>query len=250
MHCPRVELLCTGGGGRARARSYRTLPHELCSTRSILVASRQSWCSQTTQESSINGINTTTGQSLGHSSVVDTRTAWLARCQEQGYGNLSRVQASGNSSQMLACTLLGSGPGSYVAQQCTQGYTGTLCAACEPGFTGSLDFDCRQCPSLARTIGLGLLGFAGTCTLVLYTTYSNVGSNLDSDEADHSIQLPEVLKVGDDDIWVAACETGQAPAHAQLFRHATCTCKPQQLEASAWSDLFFLKLQVAIVHIQ
>ncbi|GIL61375.1 hypothetical protein Vafri_15845 [Volvox africanus] len=63
---------------------------------------------------------------------------------------------------------------SYLQLQCATGYTGHLCAACLPGYSLSADFSCMKCPSLARTVVVGLLAFWGTVALVLFTTFSNM----------------------------------------------------------------------------
>ncbi|GLI63810.1 hypothetical protein VaNZ11_006907 [Volvox africanus] len=67
-----------------------------------------------------------------------------------------------------------SGNRSYLQLQCATGYTGHLCAACLPGYSLSVDFSCMKCPSLARTIVVGLLAFWGTVALILFTTFSNM----------------------------------------------------------------------------
>ncbi|GIL61377.1 hypothetical protein Vafri_15845 [Volvox africanus] len=67
-----------------------------------------------------------------------------------------------------------SGNRSYLQLQCATGYTGHLCAACLPGYSLSADFSCMKCPSLARTVVVGLLAFWGTVALVLFTTFSNM----------------------------------------------------------------------------
>jgi hypothetical protein len=147
--------------------------------------------------------STVTWPGLGTNEEADARTAWLAHCQQQGYRDASTAASSkdvantSSSPLHLDCNLKGSGLASYTEQQCAEGFTSTLCAACLPGFYGTLDFECKECPRLAQTISLGVLGFAGTSALVLYTTYSNLGSNLETDEADHSVQVPDVLKVGE-----------------------------------------------------
>ncbi|GIL87669.1 hypothetical protein Vretifemale_15684, partial [Volvox reticuliferus] len=63
---------------------------------------------------------------------------------------------------------------SYRLLQCATGYTGHLCAACLPGYSIAVDFSCMECPSLARTIVIGLLAFWGTVVLILFTTFSNM----------------------------------------------------------------------------
>ncbi|EFJ43306.1 hypothetical protein VOLCADRAFT_106884 [Volvox carteri f. nagariensis] len=62
---------------------------------------------------------------------------------------------------------------SYMQQQCAEGYTGNLCAACIEGYYVDTDFNCKRCPSVARTVGLGLISFFGSVALILFTTITN-----------------------------------------------------------------------------
>ncbi|GIL69549.1 hypothetical protein Vretimale_13638 [Volvox reticuliferus] len=64
-------------------------------------------------------------------------------------------------------------PDSYMQQQCAEGYTGNLCAACIPHYYVDSDFNCKKCPTLARTVALGLLSFFSSVILVLFTTIAN-----------------------------------------------------------------------------
>ncbi|KAG2438583.1 hypothetical protein HXX76_005133 [Chlamydomonas incerta] len=98
---------------------------------------------------------------------------------------LSQAQLQDQAQARQACVLWGLAPGdarSYMAAQCAPGYGGHLCATCEPRFALSLDFQCSPCPTTAQTVGLGLLAFAGSVALVLYTAYTNSGEPSDDDE--------------------------------------------------------------------
>ncbi len=64
---------------------------------------------------------------------------------------------------------------SYTQLQCADGYTGNLCAACQPGYYLQPGFQCEQCPGVGRTVLLGLLAFAGSVGLVLLTAAANLG---------------------------------------------------------------------------
>ncbi len=63
---------------------------------------------------------------------------------------------------------------SYMQLQCAPGYTGTLCAACEPGHYLGVDYECRECLPLGGTIAVGLVFFFGGVVVVLLTTYANL----------------------------------------------------------------------------
>lgn len=62
----------------------------------------------------------------------------------------------------------------YTQLQCAQGYTGTLCAACQPGYYQQPGFECAECPSVGRSVLLGLLAFVGGVGLVLVTAATNL----------------------------------------------------------------------------
>ncbi|PNH04463.1 hypothetical protein TSOC_009381 [Tetrabaena socialis] len=80
---------------------------------------------------------------------------------------------SGEATWCLLWGLPPDSPESYMQQQCAPGYTGNLCAVCVPGFFINPDFMCQKCPSLGRTLSLGLLSFFGSVALVLFTAMSN-----------------------------------------------------------------------------
>ncbi|GIL87678.1 hypothetical protein Vretifemale_15682, partial [Volvox reticuliferus] len=83
---------------------------------------------------------------------------------------------------------------SYQQLQCATGYTGHLCAACLPGYSISADFSCMECPSLARTIVIGLLAFWGTVVLILFTTFSNMSATRAEAMAAEELSSLDVLK--------------------------------------------------------
>jgi hypothetical protein len=79
---------------------------------------------------------------------------------------------------------------------CSAHGPGTLCGACLPGRYVTTDMECKPCPSLGRTISLGLLSFSGSAALVLYTTYSNTQDNLLTEESGPGeVGVSDVLKV-------------------------------------------------------
>ncbi|KXZ50639.1 hypothetical protein GPECTOR_15g323 [Gonium pectorale] len=73
-------------------------------------------------------------------------------------------------------------PNSYMQQQCAPGYTGNLCAACVEGFYIDSEFNCKLCPSIARTVGLGILSFFSNILLVLFTAITNFAEGFDDDK--------------------------------------------------------------------
>ncbi|KAG2498218.1 hypothetical protein HYH03_003969 [Edaphochlamys debaryana] len=109
------------------------------------------------------GINST----LQLLAAEDDRTLALTACQ----------YAAGRSN-ITSCRLANvsfDDPTAYTQQLCANGYTGNLCAACEPGYTGSLDFECTECPAVARTVCLGLLAFLGSVFIITYGAMANFG---------------------------------------------------------------------------
>ncbi|KAG2448430.1 hypothetical protein HYH02_006322 [Chlamydomonas schloesseri] len=145
---------------------------------------------------------------------LDARSAWLARCQEDGYALLSQLQArTGLQSANLSlqelqdaavaayglgdisssttggpvCRMFGlaaDNNASYMQQQCAPGYTGTLCAACQARYFINSEWECKRCPPLARTIGLAIVAFLASVALVLYTTFTNAKENFGEDDED------------------------------------------------------------------
>ncbi|GLI63818.1 hypothetical protein VaNZ11_006922 [Volvox africanus] len=87
-----------------------------------------------------------------------------------------------------------SGNRSYLQLQCATGYTGHLCAACLPGYSLSVDFSCMKCPSLARTIVVGILAFWGTVALILLTTFSNMSLTRSAEMAAEELSSLDRLK--------------------------------------------------------
>ncbi|KAG2441949.1 hypothetical protein HYH02_009743 [Chlamydomonas schloesseri] len=65
-------------------------------------------------------------------------------------------------------------PANYMQQQCAEGYTGQLCASCQPGYYLNLDFECNQCNSFERNLAIGILQFLGTVALCLWTIWANL----------------------------------------------------------------------------
>ncbi|KAG2491137.1 hypothetical protein HYH03_010580 [Edaphochlamys debaryana] len=67
------------------------------------------------------------------------------------------------------------GSEAYVVLQCAEGYMGTLCGACLPGYTATPDFECIPCPSLGRTLCLGLVALCGSVLVITYGAITNLG---------------------------------------------------------------------------
>ncbi|KAG2442785.1 hypothetical protein HXX76_002865 [Chlamydomonas incerta] len=86
---------------------------------------------------------------------------------------------------------------------CAEGYTGNLCAACQPGYYGNAEFECSECPSTARTVSLAVLSFLGSVALVIYTAFTNLKEN---HAADDEAAEPA------DDVNLAEPEEGMAPS--------------------------------------
>ncbi len=89
---------------------------------------------------------------------------------------------------------------SYMQLQCAEGYTGTLCAACQPGHYLQPGFECSPCPGVGRTLLLGLLAFAGSVGLVLVLAAFNLGQKEETDAGSGS-KMPEAADV----VKVRAC---------------------------------------------
>ncbi|KXZ43731.1 hypothetical protein GPECTOR_82g265 [Gonium pectorale] len=79
---------------------------------------------------------------------TDGLSAFLAACVAAGL--------SGNDS---------SGAKPYQQLECAPGYTGTLCAACQPGYYINSEFQCRACPE--RNLVLTILAFLASIGVVL-----------------------------------------------------------------------------------
>ncbi|KAG2484483.1 hypothetical protein HYH03_016715 [Edaphochlamys debaryana] len=127
---------------------------------------------------------------------LEDRALLLAVCQDQAI-QLTRSSAAlapsaaANSSTAAAptpppCVLGGvppSDPRSYVQLQCAEGYTGNLCAACQPGYSLSTDFECDSCPNLTRTLGIGIFTLLVSAVFVVATTVVNLGEEDENGEA-------------------------------------------------------------------
>ncbi|GLI62650.1 hypothetical protein VaNZ11_005318 [Volvox africanus] len=86
------------------------------------------------------------------------------------------AEITSSASTLPRCLLFGlpSGhPDSYMQQQCAEGYTGNLCAACIPNYYVDSSFTCKRCPSVARTVVLGLISFFSSVVLILFTAITN-----------------------------------------------------------------------------
>ncbi|GIM09826.1 hypothetical protein Vretimale_13636 [Volvox reticuliferus] len=90
-------------------------------------------------------------------------------------------------------------PDSYMQQQCAEGYTGNLCAACIPHYYVDSSFSCKQCPSVARTVILGLISFFCSVVLVLFTAITNFSEGFgDSNNSSPVHQAPPGIKAAAD----------------------------------------------------
>ncbi|PNH10239.1 hypothetical protein TSOC_003034 [Tetrabaena socialis] len=137
-------------------------------------------------------------QTLELLDTFDNRTLHLASCQQAGYSN----STSGGSLCLL--NVPASDPASYTQQQCAEGYTGNLCAACQSGYVLSAGFKCTRCPGYpgsgaARTILIGLAFIAGNIVIILYTATQHFkNAQLDAapeEERKHDVPLGGLLKV-------------------------------------------------------
>ncbi|GIL48625.1 hypothetical protein Vafri_5094 [Volvox africanus] len=85
-------------------------------------------------------------------------------------------EITSSASTLPRCLLFGLSswhPDSYMQQQCAEGYTGNLCAACLPNYYIDSSFTCKRCPSVARTVVLGLISFFSSVVLILFTAITN-----------------------------------------------------------------------------
>ncbi len=86
---------------------------------------------------------------------------------------------------------------SYTQLQCAVSYTGTLCAACEPGYYGGARFQCADCATVLRTACLGLLAFLGSFIVVLVTAYATLLVDYTASATERMAGSAELLKVGE-----------------------------------------------------
>ncbi len=83
---------------------------------------------------------------------------------------------------------------SYTQLQCAEGYTGNLCAACQPGHYLQPGFECEECPGVGRTVLLGTLAFVGSVGLVLFTAAVNLAQD-EADSEQEAAPAADVVKV-------------------------------------------------------
>ncbi|KAG2484480.1 hypothetical protein HYH03_016713 [Edaphochlamys debaryana] len=84
-----------------------------------------------------------------------------------GYPDAPGAQPNGTYDLALACALWGLPPGhpaSYMERQCSQGYTGNLCGACQSVdgelYASDADFECNKCFSRGASIALLVVFYA------------------------------------------------------------------------------------------
>ncbi|GIL48618.1 hypothetical protein Vafri_5090 [Volvox africanus] len=102
--------------------------------------------------------------------------------------------ASASASTLPRCLLFGLSswhPDSYMQQQCAEGYTGNLCAACLPNYYIDSAFNCKRCPTLGRTVVLGLLSFFSSVILVLFTTITNFAEGFGEQNEGETKPMPQ-----------------------------------------------------------
>ncbi len=93
---------------------------------------------------------------------------------------------------------------SYMQLQCAPGYTGTLCAACEPGGYINSAFQCNDCLSPGASAAIGLVIFFVSVAIVLLTTLANLREDYTAPDSDGRVRqrqydnsgAAEILKVG------------------------------------------------------
>ena len=78
------------------------------------------------------------------------------------------------------------------------------------------DFKCKQCPSVAYTVGLGLVSFFSSVFLVLFTAVTNFAEGFGEQAQRHTrganrqdgIELGDVVKVRND--LISPCRSGNS----------------------------------------
>ncbi|KAG2491393.1 hypothetical protein HYH03_010184 [Edaphochlamys debaryana] len=91
--------------------------------------------------------------------------------------------------------------GAYLQLQCAQGYTGNLCAACEPGYSIDSEWACKRCsPTQSRNVGIGVIGFLINIIVILYTVFKNLQppeeETLDGDEGERAQHYKSAVPFG------------------------------------------------------
>ncbi|KAG2493093.1 hypothetical protein HYH03_008756 [Edaphochlamys debaryana] len=104
--------------------------------------------------------------------LSNNRTLMLAALRQHvltsGAAGAPRRSLSGsNSSNVTAIA-------DYLQAQCAEGYTGNLCATCQPGYTLNSFFWCTECPSQSRTIVIGVFVLLCTVAMIILTAVENL----------------------------------------------------------------------------
>ncbi|KAG2438352.1 hypothetical protein HYH02_010808 [Chlamydomonas schloesseri] len=85
-------------------------------------------------------------------------------------------------------------PHSYMQLQCSDGYTGPLCAACAPGYYSSGAFECSECPSNMVQMGIvSSLGVLASVALALGAAWA--AYTADHTRTDVRISASDLLQV-------------------------------------------------------
>ncbi|KAG2493086.1 hypothetical protein HYH03_008749 [Edaphochlamys debaryana] len=112
--------------------------------------------------------------------LSNNRTLMLAALRQHvlssGAAGAPRRSLSGsNSSNVTAIA-------DYLQAQCAEGYTGNLCATCQPGYTLNSFFWCTQCPSQSQTIVIGVFVLLGTVAMIIFTAVENLSETEPEEE--------------------------------------------------------------------
>jgi hypothetical protein len=181
------------------------LQAEACTVSSASAATAPSSPPGNATQSSSNGSSTSALSPL-LLAASDGRTQLLQACQAGRYASWPSVSVGSTSSPGVPtatdaapiigtasqpnsswlCSAAGSRGSralalSYAQSQCAEGYTGLLCASCQPGSFLTPTFQCRACHSVAQTAVLSVLQLLFTVAVILYTVGANARDAADDD---------------------------------------------------------------------
>ncbi|KAG2449685.1 hypothetical protein HYH02_005214 [Chlamydomonas schloesseri] len=165
-----------GGDSSSSAAASGILADAPDDTRAAnLVACQQAWYAALS--SSLNQDQLSLSAAAGNNSTAALAAPAVAAGGNGGGGGGGAGVAAAGWAAALDCQLWGLpryAPANYMQQQCAEGYTGQLCASCQPGYYLNLDFECNQCNSFERNLAIGILQFLGTVALCLWTIWANL----------------------------------------------------------------------------